>query len=169
MKSMSKLLLLVGCATWLFEATPSTAADTNVVAPEAIVHDLGIQKARAAYLLAFSARVDERPLYVEDALVAVEFVNRRWRLVHAYRHPNEPKPEYRCWWPHIVNDAPVISSRDFKRQPTETQVDDFLIQSDWRFGAFQGGFRLIRGEVYSGTWQKALGYKPRYEYPKPSA
>jgi hypothetical protein len=151
---------------------PARAADsgphTNAATAGTIVQDLGIQKVKASYLLAFDAKVDDRPLYVEGALVAVEFKSQRWRLLHAYRHPREPRVEGRGWHIWIVNDAPVIGSKDFKKQPTQAEVEDFLRRTAWEFGASHG-FRLVRGEVYADTWQSALGHRPKHEYPKPDA
>jgi hypothetical protein len=171
MKAMIKLLVAC-CVILTYGRQPVRAADpgpgTNAATAGAIVQDLGIQKVKASHLLALDARVDDRPLYVESALVAVEFESQRWRLVHAYRHPRASSVEARRWQIWIVTDAPVVGAKDFKKQPTQAEVEDFLRRTAWEFRA-SDGFRLVRGEVYTDTWQRALGYKPKHDYPKPDA
>jgi hypothetical protein len=171
MKTIIKLLvacsLILTCGRQPVRAADS-GSDTNAATAGTVVQDLGIQKVKASHLLAFDAKVDGRPLYVEGALVAVEFKSHRWRLLHAYRHPRESRVEGRGWHIWIVNDAPVIGSKDFNKQPTQAEVEDFLRRTAWKFGA-SDGFRLVRGQVYADTWQNALGYRPAHEYPKPDA
>ncbi len=54
-----------------------------------IAQDLGYRDIDEAYLLSFSSMVDDRPLFVESALVGVNMETGKWGLAYAYRHPRE--------------------------------------------------------------------------------
>jgi len=87
--------------------------------------------------------VDGRPLYVEDALVAVELPRNRWRLVHASRNPKDTVEARRRWEIMDVSDGNVTGSKDFKHRPTEHEVDAFLKSSLWYFHPRVFSFEVI--------------------------
>ncbi len=146
---------------------------TNQVTADSIARDLEQQFSEAfryrdvmaSYLLAFKAEVDDRPVYVESALLAIELTNSEWRLVHACRNPKGDKAEERLWQVAEVNDAPFTGSRDYSHRPKGKEVEKFLRDTWWQFKASED-FRLLRGEVYSETWKTALGYAPNHQFPK---
>jgi hypothetical protein len=123
-----------------------------------IVQDLNLHDVKAPYLLAFSAQVDDRPLYVENALLAIELTNGGWQLFNVFRHPKETNliPH---WYVFSVTDVPVVGARYYGRKPTREEVETFLKDAWWSFRATEG-FRLVRGEVYSEVWKNVLGYEP---------
>lgn len=136
-----------------------------MVTADTIVNEIGYDDVKIAYLLAFKAQEDNRPLYVESALLATELTNNHWRLTHAFRHPKKPASHSRQWSVSLVMDSYHIGSRDFETRPTGTDVEDFLRDTWWEFEA-RGSFRLISGEVYGEAWEDALGYKPKHDFKK---
>src|ERR1700722_5137237 len=156
------------------ETKPATS--TNQVTADSIARDLEQQfseefryrDVKSSYLLVFKAEVDDRPLYVESALFAIELTNAEWRLVHAWRSPKEDKAEDRLWQVAEVDDAPFTGSQDYSHRPKKKEVEKFLRDTWWQFKASED-FRLIRGEVYSETWKTALGYVPNHQFPKRAA
>ena len=146
----------------------AAGADTNCVTAESIVRDLKYsdRDTKSAYLLAFSVQVDGRSLHVESVLVAIEFTTKEWRLVHAYRHPRLKAARALVWREMATLHTASMGPREFHGTPKEADVDQFLRDSRWEFRPIKG-FRLLRGEVYRDTWKRALGYEPKYEFPKP--
>lgn len=163
MRLLVVCLLAVAAATLRAQApvtTPASAAQ--------IVSDLSrareeYRSVKAANVLAFSAEVDERPLYTEHALLLVEFAADRWRLVHTYRHPKDPLRRRRYWEVSIAPDSGQKGHEDFRQRPTETEVETFLRDSWWKWSP-SPGFRLLRGEVYTDTWRRVLGYPTRHQF-----
>ena len=98
-------------------------------------------------------------------LLAIELTNRHWRVVHVYRHPKEKITHWRRWAEATRTDVPYPGSREFLRRPTEAEVDKFLRETEWEFCAWEG-FRLVRCHIFKETWERALGYKPKYEEPE---
>jgi hypothetical protein len=152
-----------------FAASAVTAAEpsTNVLTAESIVHEVGFRSVKTPYLLAFKSEVDNRPLYLESALLAIECATNEWYLVHVYRQPKEQVEHFHHWKVSAVTDVPYTGQRYYDHRPSEGDVDNFLHDTWWKFRA-RPDFRLIRGEVYSETWQSAFGYRPTHEFPKPS-
>jgi len=137
------------------------------VTAESIVRDLEYRDVKTPHLLAFKAEVDDRPLYIESALLAIELTNKTWRLVHVYRHPKERVEHFHHWKVAAVTDVPYTGSQDFDQRPTKAEVEKFIRDTWWEFRASRD-FRLVRGQVYSDDWKRALGYEPKYEFKKPS-
>ena len=93
------IFVLVAISGIALAVSAVTAAETSTNAPtaEAIVRDLGIAGVKTPHLLVFKAQVDERPLYVESALLAIECATNKWYLTHVYRHPKEKVEHFhRC-------------------------------------------------------------------------
>jgi len=165
---MKTFIALAFVITYGIVHAVSAAVGTNTATGEYIVRELEYRDVRTPYLLAFKAQVDDRPLYVESALLAMELTNKTWRFVHVYRHPKERVEHFHHWKVAAVTDVPYTGSQDFDRRPTKTEVEKFIRDTWWEFRASRD-FRLVRGEVYSDTWKKALGYDPKYEFNKPAA
>jgi hypothetical protein len=170
MPRMHAHYLIVACV-FLLAAVPIAKADTdtNVVTAQSIVGELGYRDIRASHLLAFSAQIDNRPLYAECALLVIEFTTNTWRIVHVYRHPKAAPVHWHRWTVSARIHVRHAGYRDFGHRPSEAEVDGFLPDTHWEFGTFGPSFRLIKGEVYADTWKRALGYTPKHAFPKPAA
>ena len=136
---------------------------SNAVTASSVVFDLGYNNVTNAYLLALVSTVDERPLYLDDALLAVQLANGRWRLVHACRNPEDRREAHRRWVEFTVEDSNIPRFRDLDRVPTPLDVAEFIEDSSFHFRPDKG-YRLIKGEVFYDTWKKALGYRPTYKF-----
>jgi hypothetical protein len=133
-----------------------------------ICRDLEYEGVREAYLLAFEVEVDDRPLYVEAALIAVKLDGDIWRLSCVHRHPKEKRKDSNAWRLSVIYDVDQSPSEDYNHRPTEAEVDAFLKHAWWKFAAdADGGFRLLQGKVFAETWENVLGYKPKHVFPKP--
>lgn len=150
-------------------ATTGCAAayrSTNPVTAESILPDLGIKCMMKPYLLAFKSQVDDRPLHVENALLAVQCSTDKWCLVTAHRHPKEKNEKFHHWNIDAQSDSSIIGIEYYNYQPTKSDIEEFLKEREWEFRAHPD-FRLVRGEVYSKVWQQVFDYKPNYKFPKP--
>ena len=156
----------------LFSMVAVTASfgqgSTNEVTGRSIAQDLKYRDVKESYVLALLSAVDDRPLYVDDALIVVQLADGRWRLAHVGRNPRDENQYLRRWRLFTVEDSPIVPSRDFPEKPTALQVGEFIHDSFFQFKPREG-FRLITGEVFYETWEKALGYVPTYKFPKPDA
>jgi hypothetical protein len=169
MKLLASLSLLTVIGIVLgVSAVQAAEVNTNAITAESIVRDLNYRDAKKQHLLAFMAQADNRPLYAESALLAIELTNEKWRLVHVYRHPKEHVEHFRHWKVAAMTDVPYTGSRDLERRPTKAEVEKFIRDTRWVFGP-SNSFRLVRGVVYSEEWQRALGHEPKYEFPKPTS
>jgi hypothetical protein len=159
-KARSISIAAGACVTALFVQFSACCGQstTNIVTAESIASDLGWQGAKHSHLLALLKKVDARPLYVDEALLAIEFPKERWRMVHAARQPNADAERDRRWSIWIVTDSAVKGSQKFKHRPTKPEVERFLRTSDWRFEA-SGGFRTIKCDVFSNAWKEAFGFE----------
>jgi len=144
------------------------AADEGFPSARSIAQDLGYRDLDEAYLLAFVSEIDDRPLFVELALVAVKMKMGTWRLAHVGRNPRETYKEARRWRLRYIYDAHLSPSRDFGQRPSKDEVERFLHDSRWKFSAFPE-FRIVRGRVFCETWERALGYRTNHQFPKPNA
>ena len=159
-------LVLLGTGVTLSAQAPGAAAVTAA----SIVSDLAAgteyRAVKASYLLTFSSQVDD-PLYVDSALLAVELMTGKWHLVHAFRHPRASLRRNRAWDLAVIADARDYSHfREFDGRPTESDVEQFLRDTRWKWGPFDSRYTLLRGTVYSDTWRKVFGYEPKHQYSK---
>jgi hypothetical protein len=170
-------LVAVTGITLAVSALAAEEVGTKAMTVDSIVHDLNYWPrpsvqwhgdVKTPYLLAFKAEVDNRPLYIESALLAVELTNGHWRLVHVYRHPKERRKQGDHWVVSHVLDIPYTGKQEYATRPTKAEVEKFISDTWWKFRA-RDGFGLIHGEVFSETWKKALGYAPAYQFPNPDA
>ncbi|MDB6063958.1 MAG: hypothetical protein JWR26_166 [Pedosphaera sp.] len=141
---------------------------TNDVTAQSIVKDYHYGDVKTAYLLAFLSQVDDKGFHTESALLAIEPITNRWRLVHVFRWPKAENENRRRWNVCAMTHIPYKGIDFYDHKPTEADVEKFLSDTRWDFGPSRG-FRLLRGEVYSETWKKAFRYKPKHEFPKPAA
>ena len=57
---------------------------------------------------------------------------------------------------------------NFRMPPTEAEVDRFLRDACWEFSAGEG-YHFTTARIYSTTWEKTLGFRPRYHFEPPKA
>lgn len=151
----------------LIPPTPiSASTEEEFPSAQSISKSLKSMSVRESYLLAFKVIEDDRPLYVEQALIAEQLDDGKWRLSSVYRHPRENGGSPISWHLSVVFDADQSPTQVFDHRPSEAQVDAFLKHAWWTFQA-DHDFRLLKGQVFEATWEKALGYKPKHTFVKP--
>ncbi|MGD0262338.1 MAG: hypothetical protein ABSD29_21450 [Verrucomicrobiota bacterium] len=163
---MKTFVIIASALLTLIVTADSAEADTDAPSAQSIMHDLGYKSNSVPHLLAFSSMVDKRPLYIDYCLIAIELPKKHWCLVHAYRHPKDSTDVGRLWDVMRVLDTPIRGSKNYDHKPSKSEVEQFIRESIWRFQPLDG-YMLITGQVYSATWEGALGYKPNYKFTKP--
>lgn len=128
------ILAVLGAPEWGV-AAPSNPAIPPVSA-QVILKQLGsYTRVQSVRLLAFISREDDRPWYVDDALLLVEFKSGKWVVAHAARNPRFPKTSKRQgasgWFFHNVCDAPWAGDQIYDHRPTRADVQRFLKVTDW--------------------------------------
>ncbi|MBL9175571.1 MAG: hypothetical protein JNL10_18665 [Verrucomicrobiales bacterium] len=146
-------------------AERTQAASTNTVAATSILKDRDLRRyegVRSATLLTWMSREDDRPWFVDDALLLLEMPRGRWVLVHAVRNPRFP-PGHRGgsteWGLHHVMDAPPAGDRRFDHLPTSGEMHRFLRDTAWPAPS-DVSWRVLRRTVDTAAWKAALGYPP---------
>lgn len=160
MQRIGIVLVVFALAVW--SGSAAIPADTNEVTSASILKDLGYGKVQTATLLTFISREDNRPWYVDDALLVLQLPKGEWMLVHAVRNPKFPKGHRggsTRWHLHDVMDAPHVGDRRFDHRPARQEVDQFLKDNSWQFESDKF-WRVARRLVDEEAWQKTLGYKP---------
>ncbi len=120
------------------------------------------QIAEEYHLLAWTIIEDNRPLYVESALVWIRGKRGEepfWMLAHVYRHPREESHAV-GWSLSRVYDAPQIATKTFYYPPTDLEIDAFLKDTGWSFDA-NSGFRLLDRGLCTQAWKAVTGRPPR--------
>jgi hypothetical protein len=139
-------------------------AGTNGITADSIVHDLKFKDSIKTHLLAFVSRVDDRPHYVDSALLVMELPNNRWRLVHAIRHPKSGSTNREAW--HVTfgsEDQNIRGSEVYDHPPTALDMGPFLLRSSYSFDEWQG-YHTLHSALYTETWEKVLKHKPQYKF-----
>ena len=142
---------------------PSEATDEGFPSAREIAQDIGYQDIDKAYLLAFKSEIDERPLFIESAIIAVRLKLGDWRLAHVYRHPKDLNAGATCWHLSVVYDAPVNPEREFRHRPSKGEAEQFLRDAWWEFTASEH-FHLLRARIFSDTWEKTLRDRPNHQF-----
>jgi hypothetical protein len=147
----------LGCerlpASWHGEAMANAAREQlgKAAAPSAV------------RVLAWQSEKDDRPLYLDSAILWLKLANGSEALAHVYRHPREE----RAWHLSMVYDAPFERLRVFAKRPTRDEVDAFLKRTWWTFHV-DSDFTLLGAEVCKDAWQEALGAPPWHAYGTPA-
>jgi hypothetical protein len=139
-----------------------TQERTNGVTGFSIATDMAITNIFDAQLLALISSVDARPLYLDDALVALKLQDGSWRLIHACRSPRDNSEVHRRWAEYTVMDSRIVSCRSFKERPTPIEVAEFIHDSCFLLKP-RRGYRILKGEIFYETWKRILGYTPTYK------
>ena len=101
-----------------------------------------------AGLLAWQVAEDDRPLYVETAVVAARS-NGTWFLAKLYRHPRR---EHNDWEMAVVLDAPRhVPAQDYNAPPSPSQIQTFRVRSWWERG-HGGSFRILDEGECAAWW-----------------
>ena len=125
---------------------------------------------RRAELLAWYAKVDDRPLYVNVALFWLELspINSkgRWALIQLGQNPiphDSDSPENRPWrtsWrPYIINDAKWEPFAIFDHAPTAGDIREFM--REWDDSSSR--WKYLSAGVRAETWERLIGEKPPTE------
>lgn len=124
-------------------------------------------------LLAWYRLVDDRPWYVDRALVLVELKKpavpeKTWALVIAVRNPKvEPPSKQTTRWhtPRHYHGEP-FGVAWYPVCPTPAEVDAFLNARtvDFAFGAPASGFRFIDNGLGEDAWRARFGTEMPYAF-----
>jgi hypothetical protein len=137
--------------SWSLDELARAAADEDEVVAD-------------ARILTWQIREDDRPLYVESAIVWLRLEGsgrERWMLAHVFRHPRE----FRSWKLSGVFDVPYAPRRMFDYPPKNAEVYQFLRATWWEFGPdFLYGFRLVDAAVCAEAWKAVIGQEPTEKY-----
>ena len=110
-----------------------------------------------AKILAWGVKVDERPLYVESALLWVRVQQPggrdQWMLAKVFRHPRSGPGA--TWQLAIVFDAPQNPLVSYNHPPTNKDVARFIEESWWNDG--MAGFQELGAGVSRNGWEIAIG------------
>lgn len=147
------------------DAVPFPPGMTNVLARE-IFGDRHFAGVRNVHILAFKSQVDDRPWWVDHALVVVEMSRGRWELWHLARNPRS-NGKRSPWTESHVTDSTQRGSRSYDHRPTAADLKEFVSLSYWSFAA-DPPFRLIRGTVDDALCRAVLGFESGYRFPEPS-
>jgi hypothetical protein len=126
-----------------------------------------------AYVLAWKAVQDERPLRVETCLVLTVHSNDDgspyWRLSHLYRHPLAKKPEWELSMTHVFdrNGGLWFIHCAALRKPSNKEIYASLdfANANWSF-AHEKGWEVLDCRVCEKTWRQVVGEKPTKFFPK---
>jgi len=174
------LLLLVGCGgSQPSAASPTTDANglatvtssegdrlpagwvaSEMLPSELGAHDLPVDREVTARVLTWRVKEDERPLYVESAIVWATVRahgNTHWLLLHVYRHPRE-QGVANVWRLSMVADSDVSPAGHYEHAPTNADVSVFMGASGWRDG--NTGFRVLGEGVCEHAWTLSTGTPP---------
>ena len=91
---------------------------------------------------------DDRPLYVEKAIIAVRGES-QWHLASIFRHPKDTSDP--TWDFSYVDDAPQTPLRNYQEPPTENEIQQFYETSWWNYSPPRTGFRTL-GEGECKPW-----------------
>lgn len=160
--------MVLVCLLSVSIGSAAAAAETNAVTATSVLKDLDPHnnyRMQTATLLAFVASEDDRPWYVDDALLVLQLPKDKLVLVHAVRNPKYPpghKGGSTAWGLHHVMDAPHVGDRYFDQRPTRQEVDQFLKDNQWKSESDKS-WRVVSRVVNEQDWLRVLGYKPRVQ------
>ena len=141
------------------EPAPSTApaaatnADPCALPSPWPVDQALFEKGGDVEILAWRQRSDDRPLFIDEALVW-QHGKAGWTLAQVYRHPKEEN-QFRL---SVVCDAPYQPEKSYDHAPTAKDVKDFLSNTTWPHEL--DGFTLDAGKVCNGNWSRTIGAPP---------
>ena len=164
----TRLFSSVATACLFAVATVTAAApvNTNEVTAASILKDIrneirGNGKMQATTLLIMVSIEDDRPVYIDHALLVLQFPEGQWMLVHAQRAA-KPSPFHASWnskWrPFIVTDSLLRFYRPFDHSPTLDEVNLFLKDNQFQLES-DDIYQVVAREVNEKAWEKSLGYK----------
>ena len=129
-------------------------------------------KGERPILLAWSILEDDRPLRVENALVARHSPD-GYLIEHLYRHPEDKPPAWNLAMTHVSpmqgSNQPgfMIFHQDlFDHRPSNDEIYASLKPElvDWSFEV-EEGWKLLGGGVCEPNWIALTGEKPTKRYP----
>ena len=116
-----------------------------------------------AKILLWKIYEDDRPLYVEDCIVWVQFINldgkQIQRLAHLFRHGRGLKADDPWYLESRVTDVVYSDHADFNRAPTNEDVYRFLKATSWHLDA-EDRFVTLDAQVCSTAWKEVTGEAP---------
>lgn len=152
-------------------STPPATAEDTPPCPPADWHPEEMAKValadvptalRSIRVLAWSQTVDDRPLYIDTALLWIEAADHQITLAHLYRHPKDDN----TWEQAMIFDLPGFEGvRMLDHPATHAELEDFLAHSSFEFAA-ESGFKLIRAGVCRGAWMQSFHEAPWHAYPR---
>lgn len=141
-------------------ASSASCAPAGWVPSEMLSSDLGAGdrppgSTAEARVLAWRIKQDERPLYVEEALVGAEVHPlsgpARWLVLHVFRHPRSAYGAEQRWRLAQIADTGVTGALRFDTAPpTTADIEALLAGAAWAEGLV--GFKELSGGVCREAW-----------------
>ena len=165
-RPISWLVVSVACLVAAGPAMAAATVATNQLSAVSILKDIrneihNYSRIQSANLLVVVSLEDDRPVYVDHALLLLQLPKGKWMLVHANRaaKPSPVLPTWNPkWQPATVTDSPRRFDRPFDHPPTREEVNRFLKDNEFQLESDKL-FRVVERLVYDEAWEKALGYK----------
>lgn len=103
-------------------------------------------------IIKWKIEVDERPLYIESAIV-IGMYNNKWALIHVFKHPKAKKKAK--WHISIIFDALHTRFETYKRLPTKKELEKFE-KDTWWTDMPRKGFRLIGFGICNDNYKEYI-------------
>ena len=118
---------------------------------------------RQIRVLAWKQTVDDRPLYIDVALMWIEHADHQYTLANVYRHPKDRGDE--GWEQSMIFDLPGFQGAiTLDHRPTHADLEEFLSHTDFDFGA-ESDFRLLASGVCGSAWLASFTEAPWHRFP----
>jgi hypothetical protein len=131
--------------------------------PGFIFSDLASAKFVSAHALLFRARVDNRPVVVEECLLCAQLEiggKREWWLISFYRDPYGPRVIHAKWqvgFQSGIHSPPAL--RRVTTSPKAGEVQYFLKWAGWDSERYRD-FRDVCYLSFPGAWKTVTGASP---------
>lgn len=116
------------------------------------------QKSAELVVLAWRQRNDDRPLYIDEALVWERSEGAGYYLAHAYRHPKDDDKFHLS----VVCDAPIEPERNYAKPPTVADLRAFLKGTTW--GDRDEEFKVTAGKVCRENFERVFHAPPPRDF-----
>ncbi|PKL47131.1 MAG: hypothetical protein CVV42_14200 [Candidatus Riflebacteria bacterium HGW-Riflebacteria-2] len=118
-------------------------------------------KEYTGYVLAWKVKEDNRPLLVEEVIVAFER-GKKWTLALVWKHPLS-KESHRNKWNIFFTTRPQFGIRNYNEKPTQTQLIEFLNECRWKFEKVRD-WKILNVGINQEGWKDLTGQNPPDEY-----
>ncbi|MCK7599197.1 hypothetical protein M0G74_18140 [Microbulbifer sp. CAU 1566] len=119
--------LLGGCSLSGKYIEREESSDWNI---SQIISEAFDEASQDGMLVAAKRKVDDRPLYVESAIIMYKS-NDLWRLAHVFRHPEVDNTHRKNWKVVWRSHFFLLGFNDYKEKPSRADIEHFLSKTEW--------------------------------------